>query len=55
MLAMLERQKIKMPTLFQRDDGFGTMEGNKKDFYFGENMRKTIRIVKLSLGKQFEL
>ena len=48
----IQDKKLKWPTIFQRfiDDGFGIMEGNKKDFKYWINqfnsLRKTITIDK---------
>ena len=53
-------KKLKWPTLFQRfiDDGFGIMEGKKKDVKYWINqfnsLRKTITIDKWSFGNHVE-
>ena len=53
-------QKLKWPIIFQRfiDDGFGIMEGNKKDVKYWidqfNSLRKTITIDKWSFGNHVE-
>ena len=53
-------KKLKWPILFQRfiDDGFGIMEGGKKDVVYWINqfntLRKTIKIDKWSFGNHVE-
>ena len=53
-------QKVKWPKLFLRciDDGFGIMEGSKKDVEYWINqfngLRKTIKIDKWSFGNSAE-
>ena len=53
-------KKLKWPILFQRfiDDGFGIMEGGKKDVIYWINqfntLRKTIKIDKWSFGNPVE-
>ena len=56
----IQDKKLKWPTIFQRfiDDGFGIMEGNKKDFKYlidqFNSLRKTITIDKWLFGNHVE-
>ena len=56
----IQDKKLKWPTIFQRfiDDGFGIMEGNKKDVKYWidqfNSLRKTITIDKWSFGNHVE-